>query len=75
MNKKDRVRACCQHCCLKYVAGEKMTNESLRGKLEIAESSYPIASKIISDAIVAGLVRLDDASKSRKYAQYVPKWA
>lgn len=55
--------------------GEKMTNESLRGRLEIAESSYPIASKIISDTIAAGLVRLDDASKSRKYAQYVPKWA
>ena len=75
MNKEDRVRACYQHCCLKYVAGEKMTNESLRGRLEIAESSYPIASRIISDTIAAGLVRLDDASKSRKYAQYVPKWA
>ena len=60
---------------MKYVAGEKMTNESLRGRLEIAESNYSVASRIIADTIAAGLIRLDDATRSRKYAQYVPNWS
>lgn len=75
MNKEDKVRACYQHCCLQYVAGEKMTNETLRGRLNIAASNYSIASRIISDTIAAGLIKLEDSSKSRKYAQYIPIWA
>ena len=75
MNKEDKVRACYQHCCLQYVAGEKMTNETLRGRLSIAASNYSIASRIISDTIAAGLIKLEDSSKSRKYAQYIPIWA
>ena len=38
-------------------------------------TSYETTTSTDSDTIAAGLVRLDDASKSRKYAQYVPKWA
>ena len=75
MNRDDKIRACYQHCCLKYVAGEKMTNESLRGRLEISDTNYSIASRIISDTIAANLIRLDDKNKSRKYAQYVPIWS
>ena len=75
MNREDKIRACYQHCCLKYVAGEKMTNESLRGRLEISDTNYSIASRIISDTIAANLIRLDDKNKSRKYAQYVPIWS
>lgn len=75
MNKEDKIRACYQHCCLQYVAGEKMTNESLRGRLNIASSNYSIASRIISDTINAGLIKLEDSSRSRKFAQYVPNWA
>jgi len=75
MNKEDKVRACYQHCCLQYVAGGKMTNETLRGRLSIAASNYSIASRIISDTIAAGLIKLEDSSKSRKYAQYIPIWA
>ena len=52
-----------------------MTNESLRGRLEISDANYSIASRIISDTISANLIRLDDKNKSRKYAQYVPIWS
>lgn len=55
--------------------GGKMTNETLRGRLSIAASNYSIASRIISDTIAAGLIKLEDSSKSRKYAQYIPIWA
>ena len=74
MNKEDKIRACYQHCCLQYVSGKKMTNESLRVRLNITPSNYSTASRIISDTVGAGLIKLDDATRSRKYAQYVPVW-
>jgi len=74
MNREDKIRACYQHCCLLYVTGEKMTNETLRKRLNIEDKNYPTASKIIADTINAGLIRLDENSKSRKFAQYIPNW-
>lgn len=75
MNKDDKVRACYQHCCLQYIAGEKMTNESFRSRLNISQTNYSIASRIIAETINENLIKLDDYSRSRKYAQYVPIWA
>jgi len=75
-DKKDKIRACYQHACLKYVSNEKMTNQSLRKRFKIDDHNYSIASRIIRDAIEVGLVKDDDPSnKSRKYASYIPFWA
>ena len=76
MNREDKIRACYQHCCLQYVIGEKMTNETLRKRLDISQENYSIASRIIADTINAGYIKKhneDDSSK--KYARYVPEWA
>jgi len=74
MNRDDKIRACYQHCCLQYVTGEKMTNETLRNRLEISTENYSIASRIIADTVKERLIRLDDSTRSRKFAQYVPVW-
>lgn len=74
MNREDKIRACYQHCCLQYIVGEKMTNETLRKRLNIAQENYSIASRIIADTINENLIRLEDSSRSRKYAQYIPIW-
>jgi len=74
MDKEDKRRACYQHCCLQYLSGQKMTNESFRGRLNISDENYSMASRIISDTIKAGYIKLDDASTSKKYARYVPFW-
>lgn len=76
MDKKEKIRACYLHACLKYVSGEYMTNQSLRDRFRIKESNYPIASRIIADTIEAGFVKdYDPDNKSRKYAKYIPYWA
>ena len=76
MNKKDKIRACYLHCCLKYVSGEKMNNTTLRERFQIEERNYPIASNIISDTIEAKLVKPHDPSnKSKRYMSYIPFWA
>ena len=76
MDKKDKIRACYQHCCLKYVSNEKMTNQTLRERFKIEEHNYAIASRIIRDTIEAKFVKEEDiTNKSRKYAAYIPFWA
>src|SRR5690606_23208802 len=42
MTKEERIRACYQHCVLKHIVNDPMTNQSLRKRLGIAESNYPM---------------------------------
>jgi len=76
LDKKEKIVACYQHACLKWVSNEKMTNQSLRERFKIEDHNYPIASRIIRDALEEKLIKEEDPeSKSRKYASYLPYWA
>jgi predicted HTH transcriptional regulator len=76
MDKYDRIRACYQHACLRYVSNERMTNSSLRERFGIDDKNYATASRIIAETIEAELIRRSDPeSKSKKHAKYVPFWA
>ncbi len=76
MTGQERIRACYQHACLLYERNERMTNASLRERLQIADRNYPLASKIISEAIKANLIKVfDSISASRRDTSYVPAWA
>jgi ATP-dependent DNA helicase RecG len=76
MDLDDRVCACYQHCALKWVMSEHMTNQSLRERFHLPESKSAIISQIISAAIDAGLVKADEkAGGFRKFARYLPFWA
>ena len=76
LDKQEKVRACYQHACLKYVSNEKMTNQSLRERFKIEDQNASIASRIIRDTLEDGSIKEDDPNNtSRKYASYVPFWA
>jgi ATP-dependent DNA helicase RecG len=76
MDGKDRIRACFQHCVLRWMKNEKMTNTSLRDRFDLPESKSETVSRIIRDSIDQGKIKLDDpANTSRRYARYVPWWA
>ncbi|GHT76321.1 hypothetical protein AGMMS50262_14200 [Bacteroidia bacterium] len=75
MSKEDRIRACYQHCCLRYMDNEKMTNQSFRERMGIDEKNYPMASKVIKDTVNSGLIRgyyPDNVVK--KATCYIPYW-
>lgn len=68
LDKKEKIRACYQHACLQYVSNDKLTNESLRDRFGIEERNSAIASRIIKDCFIEGLIKEDDPdSKSRKF--------
>jgi ATP-dependent DNA helicase RecG len=75
MDKQDKIRACYQHCTLKVVSGEFMTNQSLRSRFAVDEKNYSTVSRIIADAIDAKLIKpYDEDNKARRYTKYVPWW-
>lgn len=76
MDREERIRACYQHACLLYVSGKRMTNATLRQRLGIKGSNYPIASRIIRDTIDSNLVRAHLIGiGGKKDSSYVPFWA
>jgi len=76
MSQEDRVRACYQHCCLKYVFNDRMTNASFRNRLGLNEAQYAVAWGIINKSIQQNLIKSgDSSSKSKKHAYYFPSWA
>ena len=76
MDRDDRIRACYQHCALKWVMSERMTNQSLRERFHLPESKSASVSQVIAATIEAGMIKLDQkVGGSRKYARYLPFWA
>lgn len=61
MSKPDRIRACYQHCCLKYVSNERMSNQSLRERFRLPESKAATASQVIGATKEAGLIKSDES--------------
>ena len=74
LDKSERVMACYQHACLRYVSNEKMNNQSLRGRLGIEDKNYPMASRIIKDALEAKVIKEENADGNKRH-NYVPYWA
>ncbi len=76
MDRDDRVRACYQHCTLKWVMSERMTNQTLRERFHLPEAKVASISQVIAATLEAKLIKLDEkAGGSRKFARYLPFWA
>ncbi len=76
MEKFDRIRACYQHACLKYVSNDFMTNTTLRERFSIAQKNYSMVSRVIADTLDKKIVkRYNPESMSKKHIKYIPFWA
>ncbi len=75
MEKGERVRACYLHACLKYVMRDFLTNSSLRQRFGIEDKNSATASRLIREAVEAGVIVQYDVTASKKQKKYVPMWA
>jgi predicted HTH transcriptional regulator len=75
MDKAERVRACYLHACLRYVIRQPMTNASLRERFGIAEKNASTASRLLTEAVDAGLIVVEDPSAGTRIRSYLPYWA
>lgn len=74
MSNEEKVRACFQHCVIRWLKNDFMTNSSLRKRFSITDKDGNSASKIITDTVKHKLIKAQDP-KQRKHAKYVPFWA
>jgi len=75
MDRADRVRACYLHACLCYVTSRAMTNTSVRKRFGIAERNAAVASRLLSEAVEAGLIVVKDPTAGTRSRTYLPYWA
>ena len=76
MDKKDKIRACYQHCALLYVHNQRMSNQSLRKRFDLPESKMTTASAVIAMTKEAGLIKSNgEETTSVRYIRYLPFWA
>ena len=73
MTAEERTRACCQHAALRHLAGDPMTNASLRKRHGLENRNANQISKVIRQALDNGLIRAADPSRPR--SGYLPFWA
>lgn len=74
MDKSDRVRACYLHACLRYVTRKPMTNASLRERFGIADRNASMASRLLNEAVEAGVIAVADPEVGTRARSYVPFW-
>ena len=75
MNKADRVRAVYLHACLRHVMREKTNNATLRQRFGIAGRNAAVASRLLNEAIEAGMIVIEDPTAGRRSRAYLPFWA
>lgn len=75
MDQEERVRACYLHAVLKYLNREPMNNTTLRDRFGVEAKNSAVISRIIKQALDAGVIRPYDESAGKKAMRYVPHWA
>ena len=75
MGKQDRIRACYLHACLRYVTQKTMTNTSVRERFGIGERNAAGASRLLGEAVEAGLIVVADPAAGTRSRTYLPFWA
>lgn len=75
MDKADRVRAVYLHACLRHVNREQLNNASVRERFGIDPANKAVASRLIKEALEAGMIRLVNEDVGDKLRAYVPRWA
>lgn len=74
MDKADRIRACYLHACLCYVMRQPMTNASLRRRLGIDDRNIAKVSRLLGEAVDAGLIAIAEPGAGTRIRSYVPFW-
>lgn len=75
MDKEEKIRACYQHACLKYVSREAMTNSTVRKRFGIEDQNIAQASRLIKDAVTDHKILAYDETAAPKLMRYIPWWA
>lgn len=72
--KEDRIRTCYMQACLAYVNFEAVANADIRRTFGLGEKKVQ-GTRILKDALAAGLIKPVDPSAAPRNMRYIPFWA
>lgn len=73
--REERVQACYQHACLKYLSNEMMTNKSFRARMGVTDKNYTAISGVIKETLERGLIKVGTPEgTNRRDIAYIPAW-
>jgi predicted HTH transcriptional regulator len=75
LGRQERVQICYWHACLRFQQHEPLTNASVRERFRISFTNRAAASRLIRDAVEAGVIVPRDPDAGPGQMQYVPWWA
>lgn len=75
ISNENRLWACYWHACVKQVQEDQLTNNSLRKRFKLPESSAGVMSRLIKEAVEKKLIKPFDIEASKKFMRYIPIWA
>ena len=76
MTREERIAACYQHACLLYEDGKSINNLSVRERFNINSKQSAMASRILTDTLDCGLIKMENPeTSSKRYASYIPFYA
>lgn len=75
MDRQERLRACYLHACLQFVTNRRMTNSSLRERMGVLGKNASMISRVLREAVEAGLIVVANPENGVKLRRYVPFWA
>jgi ATP-dependent DNA helicase RecG len=73
LRQADRVRACYQHCVLRYLNNQVMSDQTLGERFRLDASQKNIIDEVIRATLDAGLIKPDGFSLEG--SGYLPHWA
>lgn len=75
LSKDEKLRGCFQHCIIRWIKRDYMSNASLRARFSIPDEDYQAVSDIISESVRRKRIAPADAKQGKRNARYVPYWA
>lgn len=72
---EDKLWACYLHACIKHVQGECISNQTLRERFGLPQTSSASVSRLIKDALAIGMIKPVDPDTAPRYMKYIPGWA
>ena len=75
MDRAERIRATYLHSCIQHVANERATNATLRKRFGIAARNASVATRLLNDAVNAGMIAVADSTTGYRNRAYLPFWA
>ncbi|SIR95483.1 ATP-binding protein [Microbacterium sp. RURRCA19A] len=75
MTRDERVDAIYLHAQLRHASGEPTTNSSARERFRIPDANSAQISRVLRDALAAGLLVIEDPTVGAKSRRYLPFWA